>query len=98
MHRYRTGRGPSAAAAIISTAGAVFAFIEAVYILMLVLNANQDNKFFTFVKSLAEPLAVFFPGLFTIDDRDLSIIVNYGLAAVFWLVVTGVVAQLVARI
>ncbi|MCM6774648.1 hypothetical protein NDR87_13055 [Nocardia sp. CDC159] len=101
MYRYRTyrarGGAGSGAAAIISAVGAVFAVIEAIYILMLVLNANPDNRFFTFIKGLAEPLALFFPGLFHTGNGDLDVIINYGLAAVFWLVVTGLIARLVAR-
>jgi hypothetical protein len=42
-------------------------------------------------------LALFFPGLFSFDSYNLSVIVNYGLAAVFWLVVTGIIARLIAR-
>ncbi|MBF6332063.1 hypothetical protein [Nocardia transvalensis] len=100
MYRYRTYRsaGPgTTAAAIISTIGGIFALIEGIYILMLVFNANPDNRFFTFIKGLAEPLALFFPGLFNTGTRNLDIIINYGLAAVFWLVVTGIIARLVAR-
>ncbi len=93
-----TYRGPATAAGIVSAVGGIFALVEAVYILMLLLHANQGNGFFRFIKSLAEPLALFFPGLFTLDNADLNIILNYGLAAIFWLVVTGIIARLVARI
>jgi len=99
MSRWRTGTrsGSYTAARVISGVGALFAIIEIVYILMIVLGANQANAFFSFVKSLAEPLALFFPGLFSFESYNLSIILNYGLAAVFWLVVTGVIARLLAR-
>ncbi|MFF0488115.1 hypothetical protein ACWDSJ_37045 [Nocardia sp. NPDC003482] len=100
MYRYRTYRtqgGTGTAAAIISAVGGIFALIEVVYILMLVLKANPDNRFFTFMKGLAEPLALFFPGLFNTGTWQLDVIINYGLAAVFWLVVTGIIARLVAR-
>ncbi|MFI5775985.1 hypothetical protein [Nocardia sp. NPDC051570] len=99
MYRYRTSRGTrgGGAAALISAVGGIFALIEVIYILMLVFNANPGNRFFGFIKSLAEPLALFFPGLFNTGTHDLDIIINYGLAAVFWLVVTGFIARLVAR-
>lgn len=74
--------------------GALFAVIEVVYILMIVLGANPGNGFFQFIKSLAGPLALFFPGLFNISNVDMAVLVNYGLAAVFWLVVTGFIARL----
>ncbi|MEU5693561.1 hypothetical protein [Actinosynnema sp. NPDC020468] len=93
----RTGSGTYTAARIISGVGAVFALIEVLYILMILFGANQANGFFRFIQSLAEPLALFFPGLFTLDNYNLGVILNYGLAAVFWLVVTSIIARLVAR-
>lgn len=77
--------------------GAVFALIEVIYILLILFSANAGNAFFRFIQSLAEPLALFWPGLFPIDNPQLSVIVNYGLAAVFWLVVAGLLARLVGR-
>ncbi|WP_051499275.1 hypothetical protein [Nocardia sp. BMG51109] len=100
MYRYRTERGvhgPRTAAAILSAVGSIFALIEAVYILLLVFDANPANKFFTFVKGMAEPLALFFPGLFNTTNADLNTILNYGLAALFWLIVTGFAARLITR-
>lgn len=86
----------STAARLISGLGGLFALIEVVYILLLVFGADQSNRFFTFIKSLAEPLALFFPGLFHTGDGNLDIWVNYGLAAIFWLVVSGFIARIVA--
>jgi hypothetical protein len=84
-------------ARIITGIGALFALIEVVYILLIVFGANQATGFFSFLKSIAEPLALFFPGLFSPSNYDLAIVVNYGLAAVFWLVVTGIVARILGR-
>ncbi|GAA3891223.1 hypothetical protein GCM10022243_65150 [Saccharothrix violaceirubra] len=93
----RTGSGTFTAARIISGIGAVFALIEVLYILMILFGANQGNAFFRFVQSLAEPLALFFPGLFDLGNYNLGVLLNYGLAAVFWLVLTGFIARLVTR-
>lgn len=87
----------STAARIVSGVGAVFAMVEVVYILLHLFNANPGNAFFRFIQSIAEPLALFFPGLFHVDNAKLEIFLNYGLAAVFWLVVTGFIARLVDR-
>ncbi|RZQ60604.1 hypothetical protein [Amycolatopsis suaedae] len=98
MSRLRTSTGNRVAAArVITGVGAVFAVIEALYILMILLGANAANGFFQLVKSVAEPLALFFPGLFTLDSHEIGVLINYGLAAVFWLVVTGLLARLIAR-
>jgi hypothetical protein len=91
----RTGSGT--AARIIQLVGAVFALIEVIYILLLLFGANAGNAFFRFIQSLAEPLALFWPGLFPIANYNLSVIVNYGLAAVFWLVIAGLLARVVSR-
>ncbi|HEV3355258.1 MAG TPA: hypothetical protein VG247_00600 [Pseudonocardiaceae bacterium] len=82
-------------ARVITGIGALFALIEVVYILMLIFGANQTNAFFVFLRSIADPLALFFPGLFNPANYDVAIILNYGLAAVFWLVVTGIIARIV---
>jgi hypothetical protein len=80
---------------VIAGIGALFALIEVIYGLMLIFGANQANAFFGFIRSIAEPLALFFPGLFTPSNYDLEVILNFGLAAVFWLVVSGIVARIV---
>ncbi|UGT42959.1 hypothetical protein LTV02_06070 [Nocardia yamanashiensis] len=85
------------AARIIGAVGAVFALTEGLYIVMLVLDVDQTNRAFTFIKSFAEPLAVFFPNMFHTGNGDLDIVVNYGLAAIFWLLVTGFIARVVTR-
>jgi hypothetical protein len=97
MSRLRTTSGRGTASRVISGIGVVFALIEILYILMIILGANQGNAFFKFVQSLAEPLALFFPGLFGTGNYNLDVFLNYGLAAVFWLVVTGILARAVSR-
>lgn len=92
---YSSGRGT--AARVITGIGALFAIIEVVYILMILFGANKANAFFQFIQSLAEPLALFFPGLFPLANYNLSVILNYGLAAVFWIVIASVIARLVSR-
>jgi hypothetical protein len=92
--RWHGSRYGSGAARIITGIGAVFALFEVVYILLNLFNANPGNGFFRFIQSVAEPLALFFPGLFNLANDKLEIVLNYGLAAVFWLVVTGFIARL----
>ncbi|WP_326568956.1 hypothetical protein VSH64_45630 [Amycolatopsis rhabdoformis] len=97
MSRWRTSTRTNTAARVITGIGALFAFIEVVYLVMLLAGANAANGFFIFIRSLAVPLALFFPGLFPVGNADLAVILDYGLAAVFWLVVSGFIARLVAR-
>jgi hypothetical protein len=91
--RWAVGHGT--AARVVTAIGAVFALIEVIYILLILFGANQANQFFQLIKSVAEPLALFFPGLFNLANNNLETILNYGLAAVFWLVVAGFIARLV---
>ncbi|WP_439662666.1 hypothetical protein ACSHWB_15195 [Lentzea sp. HUAS TT2] len=97
MSRLRTTSGRGTASRVISGIGVLFALIEVLFILMVVLGANPANAFFKFIQSLAEPLALFFPGLFGTGNFNLDVFLNYGLAAVFWLVVTGILARVVSR-
>jgi len=83
------------AARVITGVGALFAIIEVVFILLQLFGANAGNAFYKFVQSIAVPLALFFPGLFTIDNQDWAVIITYGLAAVFWILVTGIIARLI---
>lgn len=83
------------AARVITGVGALFALIEVLFILLQLFGANAGNAFYKFVQSIAVPLALFFPGLFTIQNQAWAVIVTYGLAAVFWIVVTGIIARLV---
>lgn len=87
--------GRYGAARVITGIGALFALIEVVFILLNLFGANAGNAFYKFVQSIADPLALFFPGLFNVANHNWAIIVTYGLAAAFWLVVTGIIARFV---
>jgi hypothetical protein len=91
----RTDTGRYGAARVITGIGALFALFEVVFILLVLFGANAGNAFYKFIQGIAVPLALFFPGLFTIQNQDWAVIVTYGLAAIFWLLVTGFIARLV---
>ena len=93
--RWHVTNGRGTAARVVFGVASIFALIEAVYILLIVLGANAGNGFYLFIKSLAEPLALFFPGLFGTGNFNLDVILNYGLAAVFWLVVGSIIARII---
>ena len=96
MTRTRTYRGHTTAARVVTGIGAVFAAIEIIQLLLIVLGANAGNAFVRFVGSIADPLALFFPGLFPIDNPQLNALVTYGLAAAFWLIVANLIARIVS--
>lgn len=93
----RRYRHDSIAANIISGIGAVIAVILLAHVLFTLFAANPANTLVTFVRDWAGVLAIWFHDLFNTGNATMNLIVNYGLAIVFWLVVTGIIARLVAR-
>ena len=93
MSPWRTTTRRNTAVRVITAIGAIFAGLEVMYMIMVLAGANAGNAFFAFIKSLAVPLALFWPGLFPVNNPDLAVIMDYGLAAVFWLVITGLIAR-----
>lgn len=89
-------RGP--VGALVSAVGSIFALIEIAQMLMLLFGVNPVNRFLSVINSLAEPLALFFPHLFDTGNHDLNIVVGYGLAAAFWLLVSGLAARVLGRL
>jgi hypothetical protein len=91
-----SGRGT--AAAIVNAVGSVLALILALHIIFVLVGTNPANALVNFVGQWADAFAVWFRDLFTTGNVTVDLILNYGLAAVFWLLVTGVLARLVHRV
>lgn len=86
------------AAAIVSWVGLALAVVLVVHVVLTVGGANPANPITTTVRTLAEPLALAFRDLFTPADAKLRVLVNFGLAALFWLAVRAIVVKLVRRL
>jgi cytochrome b len=91
-------RRRSVAGSIIRGIGAVIAIILILHILFALFGANPANQFVSFVASWANMLALWFANLFATGNPTMDLVLNYGLAAVVWLVVTGLLARLVSRV
>lgn len=85
-------------AGLVRWIGLIFALILAVYVVLAMGHANPDNAITVFFARVADPLALAFRNLFTPSNAELRILVNYGLAALFWLIVPGVAARLIRRL
>lgn len=85
-------------ASVVRWAGLLFALVLAVHVLLTVGEANPDNGITRFFASAAEPLALAFKSLFTPENDNLRVLVNYGLAALFWLIVSAVLSRLIRRL
>jgi hypothetical protein len=85
-------------AGVVGWVGRLIALVLVLHVVLVMGNANPDNPIASFVRGLAEPLALAFKTLFTPEDDKLGLLINYGLAAVFWLVVSSVVVRLIRRL
>lgn len=83
---------------VVSAGSAIFAIVLALHIVFVVFDANEQNPLVTFVAGMADGLVVFFRNLFTPEDERVAVLVNYGLAAVFWLAVGRVLVGLIRRL
>lgn len=85
-------------ASIVRWVGLIFALILVLHIVFTVAEANPENGIVEFVKSWAEGLTLGFKDLFTPEDAKLSVLVNFGIAAIFWLIVSSVGSNIIRRI
>ncbi|MGH3919564.1 MAG: hypothetical protein ACRDSG_11120 [Pseudonocardiaceae bacterium] len=85
-------------ATLIRIVGWLFVVILVGHIALTLGDANPDNEITRFVAYWADRLLLGFQDLFTPADETVRVLVNYGLAALFWLVVSSVLARLVRRL
>jgi hypothetical protein len=84
-------------ATVVRWAGLIVAIILVVRVLLTVGGANPSNGITSFITSWSDPLAWGFKDLFTPSDGKLRVLVNYGIAAIFWLVVSSVLARIIRK-
>lgn len=90
-------RASGGLASLVTVVATLIAIMFALHIVFVVFEANPDNPVVVLVRDLSQSLAVFFRDLFLPDDERLRVLVNYGLAAVAYLVVGRFVAGLLRR-
>jgi len=88
------GKAVGLVAGLVRLVGLIFALILIGYILLTVFEANPASAVTMFFADFATSLTLWFDGLFTPDDPKIGVVVNYGLAAVFWLVAASLLARL----
>lgn len=74
------------------------ALVLVLYAVFTVFRANPANIWYQFVESLAGSISLGLSTLFQLADDRWETLVNYGLAAVVWLIVGSVLANLIRRI
>ncbi|EQD88083.1 hypothetical protein GCM10009533_45560 [Saccharopolyspora spinosporotrichia] len=86
-------RGRSGVATLINGAGFVIAAMLVLHIVFVLTGFPTENGLAGSVRQAAEPLALFFPGMVDAGDEVLQVMADFGLAAVFWVLVTGLLAR-----
>ena len=75
----------------------VIAAILVIGILLVVLEANRSNELVQAVRDAAQFLAGPFDGLFTLERNKVEVAVNWGIAAIVWLLLGRLIARLLLR-
>ncbi len=100
--RWSAGRGGSAMGAgllarIVHLVAGLIVLIIVVGILLVLLKANPTNSIVSEVHDWARWLAGPFDGMFTFHSARVAVAVNWGIAAVVYLFVGGLIARLLSR-
>lgn len=90
-------RGGSVLAAVLRGIGLAIVAVLVVFILLTLLDANPSNAFASFIAYLADVFDLGLSDLFLPDNAKLRVTLNYGMAAVIWLVITSIVSRLASR-
>jgi hypothetical protein len=99
-----TGTGTALALAagtlarLVRLAAGVVAAIIVAGVLLVVLNANPTNDIVSAVHDAARALVGPFDGMFTLDSAKATLAVNWGIAALVYLIIGGLIARVIAQI
>jgi hypothetical protein len=96
-YRDRRGDGANTAAQIVSAISGVIAFVFVLHIVFSLVGANHHNGIVYFVYQVARALVLGFGDVFTPDDAKIGLALNYGLAAIVYLVIGQLIARALRR-
>lgn len=82
---------------IISFITALFAVVLVIHIVLVLAEANPENGFASFISGFAGGVSLGFDGLFTPASEKVAVLLNYGFAAVVWLLIGAALTYLVRR-
>ena len=90
-------RGKWGVARVVRLITTVIVGLIVVGILLVLLEANRDNAIVGFLLDIGEFLVEPFDNVFKPDGRKAQVAVNWGLAAVIYAIVGGLIARLLRR-
>ena len=93
-----TARAGNAVARALRTIGYAIVAVLLLHIVLTLLQANPANAVASLVRRLAGTFDLGLSNLFLVDDPMLSVLLNYGTAALAWLLITAQVVRLASRI
>jgi hypothetical protein len=85
-------------ARIVRIVSTLIAALIVVAIVLRVLGANPGNSIVSSIHDAARVFVGPFKNIFSIKDAKLSIVVNWGIAAVVYLLVGSIIARLITRL
>ena len=91
-------RGAGLVATVLNWIGMLIVAVLVVHIVLTLLGANPANGLTSLVADLATYFNLGLDNLFLPAEPLLAITLNYGTAAIIWLIITAVVVRLVRRI
>jgi hypothetical protein len=90
-------RGAWGIARVVSLITSIVVGLIVIGILLVLFEANRDNSIVDFLLEIGEFLVEPFDNVFKPDGRKARVAVNWGLAAVIYAIVGGVIARLLRR-
>lgn len=98
MASYPLRGGRNTAAGFVRFAGTALALVLVLHIVFSLFDANPGNPVVSWAAGWSNVLGLWFVGLFHTSSPDFTLILDYGAAAVFWLIVTGVLASVLRSV
>ena len=89
--------GGAAAARVLQLVASAVAAVLVLGILLTILGANQQNDLVGAVLDAGRWLASPFENLFELDSRKAEVAVNWGIAAVVYLLIANLIARVLVR-
>ena len=81
---------------LVRTVAAVVVGIILIAIVLVLLGANPDNDIVSWLRDAAAWLAGPFDGIFNFDSEKATLAVNWGIAAIVYAVIAGLISHLLA--
>lgn len=88
----------TSAGRLVELAAIVIATIIVLHIVFVLVGANGGNTLVRTDADWASTLATWFRDLFTLSNAKLAVLVNYGIATLFYLAIGRISASLVGRL